>query len=48
LNILAKHFPFTLGMENFYSEKGVAYVKVKDKVIRTAYKSEEFDSKVKE
>ncbi len=33
--------------ENYYSDEGVSYVDTKKKIIRTAYKKEEFDDKIK-
>ena len=33
--------------ENYYSDEGVSYVHTKNKIIRTAYKKEEFDDKIK-
>ena len=33
--------------ENYYSDECVSYVHTKNKIIRTAYKKEEFDDKIK-
>ena len=34
--------------ENYYSNDGVAFVDTKNKIIRTAFKKEEFDDKTKQ